>query len=273
MNFWKSKLDSLNLCPKHNTLMGYKFKPNHEYFNEIDNEYKAYFLGLLYADGCITQPKGNRQMKLHISLQEEDGYILQKFSKEVINREVVIRNPPVVQKMGWKKRATVTIISDKLCKKLISYGCKVNKSRVGMDFPEMEKSLIPHFIRGFLDGDGSIIFKKLNYKYKRKTSNPRKDTHKQQYKLKLAFCSTDKKFLEKVAECLPTNKVYFASRLRKQLVHILWIENTEDVKNCLYYLYKNANYYFKRKHDKIEEFNKTIKSQATSTLVEGLETT
>jgi hypothetical protein len=253
--------------------MGYKYKPNHDYFNEINNEYKAYFLGLLYADGCVTQPKGNRQLKLHISLQEEDGYILKKFSSEVINRDVVIQNPPSVQKMGWKKRATVTVISDKICQKLISYGCKVNKSRVGMIFPELEEYLIPHFIRGFLDGDGSIIIKKINYKYKRKTTNIRKDTHVQQYKMKIAFCSTDKAFLEKVASYLPVNKTYLASKLRKQLVYILWIENPEDVEKCLKYLYKDANYYFKRKHDKIEEFDKIIKSQAIGTPIEGLETT
>lgn len=273
MNFWESKLNSINLCPKHNTLMGYKYKPDHGYFNEINTEYKAYLLGLLYADGCVTQPKGNRQMKLHISLQEEDGYILQKMSKDIINREIVIRNPPAIQKMGWKKRATVTIISNDICNRLISYGCNINKSRMGMSFPSLHLEMIPHFIRGFMDGDGSIIVKKLNYKYKRKTTNIRKDTAIQRYKMKIAFCSTDKLFLEKVASYLPTKKTYFASRMRKQLVHILWIENPEDVRNCLNYLYKDANYYFKRKYDKIEEFNKTIKSQAVSTLTEGLETT
>lgn len=273
MNFWKSKLNSLDLYPKHNILMGYKFKTNHDYFKEIDNEYKAYMLGLLYADGCISQPKGNRQLKLHISLQEEDGYILEKFSKAVINRDVVILNPPSVQKMGWKKRATVTVISNELCNSLISLGCKINKSTVGMIFPDIKDEFIPHFIRGFMDGDGSIIIKKVNYNYKRKTNHERKIKPIQRYKLKIAFCSTDLNFLKTIAEYLPTKKIYFNYRQRKQIVYILWIENPEDVKNCLNYLYKDAVYFFKRKHDKIEEFNKTIKSQAESTLSEGLETT
>ncbi len=253
--------------------MGYKYKTNHEYFNNIDTEYKAYILGLLYADGCISQPKGNRQLKLCISLQEEDGYILDKLASEVIDSKVIIRNPPAVQKKGWKKRATVTIISNSLCNKLISYGCKINKSRVGMLFPDIEDHLIPHFVRGFMDGDGSVIIKKLGYKYKRKKDWALKNAHTDRYKLRIAFSSTDLSFLETIAEYLPIEKFYISYRKRTQLVYTLWIERTNDVQNSIDYLYKDASYYFKRKRDKVEEFNKTIKSQADSTLSEGLETT
>ena len=52
--------------------MGYVYKIDETYFDKIDTEYKAYILGLIYADGCIKQPKGNRQKQLSIVLQEED---------------------------------------------------------------------------------------------------------------------------------------------------------------------------------------------------------
>ena len=57
------------------------------------------------------------------------------------------------------------------------------------------------------------------------------------------------------------------------MVYTLWIENTEDVLNCFNYLYKNANFFLKRKFDKLEEFNMTIKSEAEDTSSERLETT
>ena len=46
--------------------MGYKYKVNHNYFNLIDTEYKAYILGFIYADGCISQPSGNRKLNFRI---------------------------------------------------------------------------------------------------------------------------------------------------------------------------------------------------------------
>lgn len=273
MNFWKSKLSSVTLYPKHNILMGYKYKVNHEYFEKIDNEYKAYILGFIYADGFIWQPSENRQMQLRVNVQEEDGYILEKLAKEAGGKEVKIVHYPSNIAKNWKKTAIIDIHSTKLCQSLINYGCSINKSKLGMSFPKLNKDLIPHFIRGFMDGDGSIIIKPLNYKYKRKTNYLLPNSHKQQYKLRVAFCSTDKSFLEEIVKWLPIKKSYMAERKRTQTVYILWIENTDDVQNTLNYLYKNANYFLKRKHNKFEEFNKTIKSQATDIFVEGLETT
>lgn len=273
MNFWKSKLNIVNLYPKQNIPMGYKYKVDHDYFKEINDEYKAYILGFIYADGSIVQPKGNRELYLRVEIQEEDKYILDKLAQECGGRNVSISNPPSSLKKGWKNKAQITITSNKLCWSLMNYGCNINKSKVGMKFPKLSITMIPHFIRGFMDGDGSIIIKSLNYKYKRKTTYTIKKPHTQQYKLKLAFCSTDKTFLEDVYKHLPSKKFYMAERKRTMMTYILWIENLQDVQNCLSYLYQDANYFLKRKHDKLDEFNKTIKSEVVDTSTERLETT
>src|SRR5690554_4215565 len=49
----------------------------HHYFESIDSHRKAYFLGLLLSDGCIS---GNRVI---IYLQERDKHILETFKKEI----------------------------------------------------------------------------------------------------------------------------------------------------------------------------------------------
>lgn len=253
--------------------MGYKYKVNHNYFKEIDTEYKAYILGFIYADGGIIRPSENRQLYLRISIQEEDGYILNQLAKDAGGREISITHYSASRKKNWKKLAQLTISSNVLCDDLINYGCNINKSKVGMLFPNLHKEMIPHFIRGFMDGDGSIIIKPLGYKYKRKTNHHISNSHVQQYKLKVAFCSTDRVFLEELSRFLPIKKFYISKRKRVLDVYILWIENTEDVQNCLVYLYNNANYFLKRKHDKFEKFNKIIKSEAIDTSIERLETT
>lgn len=252
--------------------MGYIHKTNHDYFRKIDTEQKAYFLGLLYADGCVTEPKGNRQGKVSISLQEEDGYILENFS-DLTSMSVQYVHPKSVKDKGWKGRATLRAVSDQIYADLVKLGCYVNKSRLGMKFPDIPKELQKHFIRGFLDGDGSIIFKTVKYKYKRKSSYLLKYVPNEvNFKLRIAFCSTDKVFLETIGKILNV-KYYLAKRTRVQDVFILWIENKADVFKTIEYLYEDSTIFLKRKYDKVKEYNKAIKSQAESRLSEGLETT
>ena len=246
--------------------MEYKYKVNHEYFDKIDTEYKAYILGFIYADGSIIQPKGNRQMNLRIAIQEEDGYILQKFADEAGGGQIKISNPPAVQSKGWKKRSIVSIVSDKICNKLIELGCKPNKSKIGMNFPKLDNQLVRHFIRGFLDGDGYIGQKKVRYNYIRKTTNVRKSSHIQRFQLRMAFTSTDKAFLEEIERILNVSSTYWRFVKRKQNVYTLWIERVYDFEKVIDYLYDNATYYLERK------FNKTIKSRASGKSEEGLET-
>lgn len=59
------------------------------YFNVVDTKEKAYFLGLLYADGCnVNHPTTG---ELSITLQEEDSYILEKF-KQVLKSDYPLEN-------------------------------------------------------------------------------------------------------------------------------------------------------------------------------------
>jgi len=246
--------------------MGYKYKIDEMYFDNIDTEYKAYILGFIYADGSIIQPKGNRKMNLRIAIQEEDGYILQKFADEAAGGQIKIMNPPAVQKRGWKKRVIVSIVSDKLCNRLIELGCCPNKSKVGIKFPILDNQLIRHFIRGFLDGDGCINQKKVSYKYIRKTNSFRKKSHHQRYQMRMAFTSTDLKFLEQIIAQMKIKNCRYVSVVRKQIVYTVWIETVDSFETAVKYLYEDSTYYLVRK------FNKTIKSRALGKTEEGLET-
>ena len=56
-----------------------KYKRNSHYFDQIDSENKAYYLGLLFADGNNF----SKHNAITLSLQEEDGYIVEKFKDEI----------------------------------------------------------------------------------------------------------------------------------------------------------------------------------------------
>lgn len=254
---------------------GFSYKINEYYFDNIDTETKAYFLGLLFADGSIKEPKNNRKGGFSISLQEEDGYLLSKICAEFTEKPVKVFHPPSIKSKGWKKRAYISISSNRIYFKLFELGCLPRKSKTGMIFPTLDEKLYPHFIRGFLDGDGSIILRKISYKYKRKTSFKRKKENNSgfRFRLKIAFCSTDKIFLDNLLEKLNVKKHYYSYKIRTHRVFILWIENNNDVEKCVNFLYDSANVYLHRKYQKILDYNMIIKSQAESTLSEGLETT
>lgn len=61
----------------------YVYNFNHNYFETIDTPDKAYFLGLLAADGCVYKRnnKGKSQSMIKLTLQKEDMDILALFNR------------------------------------------------------------------------------------------------------------------------------------------------------------------------------------------------
>lgn len=127
-----------------------KYNLNENYFENIDTKDKAYFLGLLYADGC------NTRTGLSINLNIKDGYIIEKF-KKYINTNIPIKII-TFKKENHSPQSNLQITSKKMSLDLIKLGCVPAKSLI-LKFPTEEqipKHLIHHFIRGYFDGDGSI---------------------------------------------------------------------------------------------------------------------
>jgi len=123
---------------------------NENYFERIDTSDKAYFLGLLYADGCI------KSTKCAISLEEGDKHILEDF-KRFIGYNIPLYFAKKY-KDHWKNQYRLTIYRKKFCDNLINLGCFINKTHI-LKFPtedQVPKSLMNHFIRGYFDGDGCI---------------------------------------------------------------------------------------------------------------------
>ena len=253
---------------------------NHDYFSVINNERKAYFLGLIYADGTIVNASSsdlkNRQKQLCIALQEEDGYLLEEICKDIKPfKNITYQHPPNIKNKGWKKRAVFKISSNKICEDLINLGCLQRKSIVGMNFPIIDDSLINHFIRGFFDGDGCIYVKEVKNNYKRKKSYNLKNPFQKKLQKKINFCSTSKLFLEKLISKIDENvnfssKIQWRSRLRSIINYSVTIEGKEDVEKTKQFLYLNSTIFMKRKLDR---FSMAISSQAENTFSEGSETT
>lgn len=150
-------LKSNNVDTKKNPNNYRKYRVNEDYFETIDTEEKAYFLGLLYADGCIY--KGT----FRLSLQEEDKHILLSF-KDQINaehplHEIIPKNPK------HKKQFLLSVSNKKIINDLLKLGLYENKAlKIIYPLNYIRQDLENHFIRGIFDGDGSIssYMRKIN---------------------------------------------------------------------------------------------------------------
>lgn len=142
-----------------------KHKVNDDFFSNIDDQKKAYWLGFLYADGCVYQGTGN-SYRLQINLKGGDFEHLRKFVKDIDSTCEV-----TFSEVNGYSVSTVKINSTKMCLDLIDKGCIPNKSLL-LQFPSediLPKHLVNHFLRGYFDGDGNVTMS-LNNSFKKSFS-------------------------------------------------------------------------------------------------------
>src|ERR1700733_5196521 len=133
-----------------------KYPINENFFDNIDTEEKAYFLGFLYADGC-------NQIAHHYSvvlaLDSIDKEILHKLSNLIYKNPIDANNQVKIQNREHEGKGIEVILninSKHICLQMLKLGC-VSRKTFLLDYPKwMRQDLHRHFIRGYFDGDGSI---------------------------------------------------------------------------------------------------------------------
>ena len=145
--------------------MGLKKSPyfcDYHYFDTIDTEDKAYWLGFLTADGWISKSAKTGSGVVGIELQYGDMGHLKKFNKSIKgNYQVVDRwRPCLISTKDTEKlhhTCVIRIFSLIMYKTLERIGFSNNKS-YNFSIPTMQNDLIRHFVRGYFDGDGCLCF-------------------------------------------------------------------------------------------------------------------
>ena len=119
------------------------------YFSNINTPAKAYFLGFLASDGCLWND--NYRFLVKLQLQKQDKHILELFSQEIKTNKPLIESPNGSQ-------FCIEVCSETMFKDLTNLGLTPRKTQVyELQILEYEE-LMPHFLRGFFDGDGCITF-------------------------------------------------------------------------------------------------------------------
>lgn len=214
-----------------------RYTLNEGYFDDIDNERKAYFLGLLFADGCVTTTN-----YLAIQISGEDSFIIDELAKDLeYTGSIYMPKRRDDQQPGRR----INFSSDRIIKALNTLGMLPNKILTRSSIPDIESQFIPHFVRGYFDGDGSIchyISSAQHGKYHYKT-----------WTVTIAgpetFLINIKKLLIKEFGCNAT-----VNRHSSKNCYYLTLNDHMSRKSLFKYMYENANIFFPRKKNKWLEY-------------------
>ena len=126
---------------------------NENYFKVIDTSEKAYFLGLIMADGNMYLK--NNKLQFSIKLKSTDSDIIYKLSKAVGFDESKLKFHKGTRNGTETIGIELKTYNQVFCENLLNKGIVPNKT--GKEsFPAIRDNLKKDFIRGFIDGDGWI---------------------------------------------------------------------------------------------------------------------
>lgn len=208
-----------------------------DYFKNIDTEEKAYFLGLIYSDGNVREHNGGHF--LNLELLREDRYILEKLANE-LKCGNKIQDRDRITPFGESRTSSFTSCSsEKMFDNLQTFNIVPDKSHEASSFKNVEKlipeNLIRHFLRGLIDGDGTIS--------KRFSTTQNSIAI---YQNTIEFCNDFDKLLrismndDSLFENIIVNK--------KNGVYNLRYRRIKDVIKICNHLYNDASVYLERKY-------------------------
>lgn len=156
----------------------------------------AYVLGFLFADGNITKSKRGGH---YVSLYAMDRDLLSAI-------KIAMKSDHMLAKRTAQSGSVyrIQIGSKELVADLERLGLKEAKAR-RMEFPKVPSNYLPHFIRGFFDGDGNVWVGKIHLE--RKNS---------MYTIQTAFTSASIEFLTGLK-----NRLHKEGLMGGSLVHIV----------------------------------------------------
>lgn len=209
-----------------------QFKYDESMFDIIDTAEKAYWLGLLYADGCVSN-----ENRIVISLQERDGYLVSELSKALSRGQDLTRPFSVKRFRG----IGLSVTSKRLASSLRRHGCIPAKSMT-IRLPKLNKEMMRHFFRGYFDGDGCFSH-----------SVPKRgNSTRGIFKIvsNTRFCQDWQKYLDKILGVYMG--VYHPSPNPE--VGSLQCGNDKTLRILHRFMYDGATIFLKRKRQKIEEY-------------------
>lgn len=213
---------------------------NYSIFNKIDSHDKAYCLGFLAADGCVSINKsGSKQ--LSVKIKSTDIGVLY-FIRTIIGSDHKISTANYQggtiegRQINRSDCATFYIRNNELCDDLITHGITPNKT-FNLKLPNIEDKFFNSWLLGFLDGDGYIA---------KRTNRPN---------IRCGFCCADLVFLnslkDKIFKLYNIEGNIYINKNKSAQDLSFFHQKTIDLCSIMY---KNSNFYLQRKFEKFAPF-------------------
>ena len=223
-----------------------KYDINKTFFDKIDTEEKAYFLGFLYADGYNNTDRNS----VNLSLKEDDKEILEKLNN-LLQPTKPLQYVRIKDKNSSNQYRLV-IANKHISQRLVELGCGKAKTH-NLIFPTEEqvpKHLVRHFIRGYFDGDGWVGEKAICIVSTLNFCNSLSEILKEQFNI----------------------NCYIRARHPERNNTIRMLElNRKSARKFLKWIYKDSNIHLQRKYErylKQMDFEKSL-SETRTCNIEG----
>ena len=236
----------------------YPYTCDYRFFEKIDTEEKAYWLGFLSADGWISKNEENQSGAVGVELQYGDIDHLRKFNKSINgNYQITDRWRTTGFKDGsnTKKYHTcvLRIFSIQMYNDLFVLGFNKEKS-YNLKMPEIPDELLRHYLRGYFDGDGCFA---ISYNSSKRIS-----------KYSCSFVGASKDMIEQIEEVIH-NIGILSTRMdtyqREGYARMwrVWVNDGDSHGRLKFldYIYKDATIYLDRKYKKYIEIKNYIESR------------
>ena len=217
----RAKLLKLARDPETARKSGCKYTINDQFFFKWSED-MAYAFGMICADGNLSK-SGN---DVSICLHRDDEYLLYDISK-------VIGSDRPIKQSKHCKMSVLNICSKPIYEDLTKLGLGPCKSKT-LSIPYVPDEFIPDFIRGVMDGDGSVDAKRK----------------------KMKIVSASKDFIYQLHDMFNKIDVYSAVRNDpyvwngiKTDFYNLTVRRRKDVKAIYHKMYDNANLHMIRKKE------------------------
>lgn len=236
-----------------------KYMFNENYFDDIDTEEKAYWLGFVWCDASVIQSGTNLALK--VSLSEVDDAHLYKLKKAFDAEQPI----SYYKTTGFesKNREARLLLSNSYLGGVLreKYGMIPHRNDPSLLIDAIPKHFIRHFLRGVYDADGSLT---LYHVQEKDCKNPTMKMCLQIYTNEKLIDFIQEHFVE-VGLRVGKTKTIKRHKDRDGSSTGLNISGTNQAVRILEYLYEGSNIYLDRKYEKFLEMQEARRNlRATS---------
>jgi len=126
---------------------------NENYFDVIDTQEKAYWLGFIHADGSLVfDKKRNRITCLDICIHRRDDNLIEQFVRDIDGDTTKIERFINNRRPMTRIRLRSPVLIETLC----NLGVQPNKSFRNDGALIKDRDYFRHYLRGYFDGNGSV---------------------------------------------------------------------------------------------------------------------